>query len=1161
MRLLTLGLIFFVSSFIGLGQDDQFTIHLRNGDFIPQTNVNKFIANPSYSMEELVNGNYFRMLQFVKTPLKKDKEELAAAGIKLYGYLSEKTYYTALSQNANLSLLNLKSVRSVITFNKKISLSEALYSKEYPEWALKNGDRIELTALHFENILEPFAVAALEEMGAEITMKSGAGIISFICLLDEVDNFYSIPGFYFFEAVAAPDQLEDYKDVSNHRSNYINNPIGVGKSYSGNGVTVMMQDDGTIGPHIDYQGRLTTEVSSNNGDHGDHVAGILMGAGNLNPDIIGNAPGTHLLVYNSQNNNYNFVPDLYLNDDLVITSKSYGNGNNVGYTILSSQLDEQCNNFDALVHVFSAGNSGASNFGYGAGAGWGNITGGHKQGKNVLAVGNLTTTDYLSSSSSRGPASDGRIKPNICAVGSSVNSTIDPNTFDVKSGTSMACPGVAGSLALLYEAYRDLNNGQNPSAALINAAVMNTAEDLGNPGPDFKYGWGRINVRRAYQILEEANYQFSSIIDGQTNSHVIDVPDGTKQVRVMLYWTDYQASPAANIALVNDINMTVTSPSVTVFQPWVLNPLPIASVLDMDAEPGVDNLNNMEQVTIDDPASGEYTLNISGFDIPEGPQDYVLVYEFIKDEIIITFPIGGESVKAGSQELIMWDAIGEDGTFLIESTLDGGLTWEQVSITVLGTKRSRSWFVPSSAVSGKAKIRITRGSEVAESKTYFSIIGQPVNLNVEWACPQSFNFSWDSIPGAIGYEVFLLGDKYMDLAGYTEGTNATVYANSLEPQWYSVRAIGPDNCIGKRAIAAYKDPFLAGCTLNPPIANFTSVCNEIGKGSCVQFSDISENAGQGSAWEWTFPGGTPATSNLENPFICYATEGSYDVLLTVKNGVGEDQFTWSEYVQIVNGNPLPFSEEFELDELLMSWKIENENSQSDWRIDNNVSAYNIGSHAIVFDNLSNSVVGATASFISQQLDLTSIESIMELSFDVAYANRLNANDSLRVYISNNCGVSKQLLYASGGDQLATADETSGTFVPLSSEWRFEAISLAEFNNWNSATFIFENYSANGNSLYIDNINLRVSEDNFSSDLISVFPNPFLDEVSIAGLVEGEKTTIRIHGLRGELVYENSFEVLGGTIVIATDYFTDGFYVIEITSASTTHKMKLIKALD
>src|SRR5690606_31673975 len=163
----------------------------------------------------------------------------------------------------------------------------------------------------------------------------------------------------------------------------------------------------------------------------------------------------------------------------------------------------------------------------------------HKQAKNCMTVGNLTYQDVLANSSSRGPARDGRIKPDICAVGSSVNSTVDPNTYALKTGTSMSCPGVAGTLAQLYHAYKDLNSNNNPQSALIKAAVLNTGDDLGNAGPDYKYGWGRINARRAYNLLQSNQYLLDTVANAASKNHIITVPAGTAELRVMVYWADY----------------------------------------------------------------------------------------------------------------------------------------------------------------------------------------------------------------------------------------------------------------------------------------------------------------------------------------------------------------------------------------------------------------------------------------------------------------------------------------------------------------------------------------------------------------------------------------------------------------------------------------------
>jgi PKD repeat protein len=1152
------GLLLIVAGFqsASFSQDQPLALQLKSGTYSLEKNLQEFIASPNFSADELIEGNYFRILQFQEIPTVEAKEKMKSQGIELLSYLPEKAFFASINENADLSVLLANSLVSVVKIEVKYKLTENLLLKEYPAWALFPNDMIALNAVYFETLDKDVIEQEVKRLNGTV-LSEYDGVIQFQLPINRLEQLYLLPHFYFFETIDKEGEPEGYDDVSNHRANYINNPLGVGTSYDGSNVVIMMQDDGPIGPHIDYQGRVVDVTSVNNGNHGDHVAGIIISAGNVDPDGVGNAPGAELMVYTSSNSNYNLVPLLYDTAGMVITSKSYGDGGNAGYTTLARTLDKQCRDYDALVHVFSAGNSGSSDFGYGAGPGWGNITGGHKQGKNVLAVGNLSDTDVLSASSSRGPADDGRLKPDICAVGSSVYSTIDPHTYTNKSGTSMSCPAVAGSLALLYEAYRSLNGGQNPSAALINGAVLNTGEDLGNPGPDFKYGWGRINVRRAYNLIENAQYQNGELGQGALNSHTVTVPAGTKHLRVMVYWTDYEATPNASPALVNDINMTMIGPDATNYMPWVLNSSPNATVLNQDAVPGIDDLNNVEQITVDDPMAGDYIINLNGFDIPQGPQKYYLVYEFVQDDITLTFPIGGESLMPSNQELIRWDAFGDNGNFLIEYSVDAGLNWITIVASAPGTWRSFPWTVPPSILTGKGRVRITRGAQSSMSKDNFSVIEQPTNLNVEWACPNSFNFSWDPIPGAIGYEVFLLGDYYMDSAGYTTTENATVYANSLQTQWVSVRAIGADGAIGKRAIALEKLPSTFGCSIAPPIANFTALCTETGSGSCVRLIDISTNAGQGAAWEWAFPGGNPATSNLERPKVCYSSEGFYDVQLIVKNGVGEDTLYISQFINIRDGADLPFLEDFENGVIPVDWTFSNDGNGKNWELDQGVSAFNLGSNAVKFDNYIADTVMGISDFQTIQVNLWE-DLIYDLSFDVAYAQGLSNNDSLYVYASNDCGDSRILLFVMGGAELATAVASGIEFVPTSLEWKRQICSLLPMKGNTSVSFIFENHSFDGNVLYVDNINVQLSEDNFPGSDLTVFPNPFIDEVNIAGLVAGEEVDFRIVAANGDIVMDVTFEAWEGLVTIPTTELAAGVYVLRISSLSKSYKDKLVK---
>ena len=68
----------------------------------------------------------------------------------------------------------------------------------------------------------------------------------------------------------------------------------------------------------------------------------------------------------------------------------------------------------------------------------------------------------------------------------------------------MACPGVSGVMAQLYQAYKEYNSGTNPSSALMKCILLNSADDIGNPGPDFKHGWGVVNAYRALKLIESS---------------------------------------------------------------------------------------------------------------------------------------------------------------------------------------------------------------------------------------------------------------------------------------------------------------------------------------------------------------------------------------------------------------------------------------------------------------------------------------------------------------------------------------------------------------------------------------------------------------------------------------------------------------------------------
>jgi hypothetical protein len=653
-------------------------------------------------------------------------------------------------------------------------------------------------------------------------------------------DFYSViqsPWIYYIDVAPEKQANENDEAKNTIRTNLLQNPMNSGLPLSGQGIRIMLNDDGDVGQHIDYKNRTDqTQATSSPAfiDHANHIAGTLIGAGNRDPRYAGMAPGTFLKVHTYTTNPASGLalfdfPNAYVNEQITITSTSQSDGCNAGYTAFTQLMDQQITDYPSLMHVFSAGNTGNNNCGYGAGNGWGTITGGHKQAKNVIAVGNVTNGDLLVGSSSRGPATDGRIKPECVAVGTNVISTTDfpeENNYVMKSGSSHACPGVAGTLALLYEGYKNLYGNQWPSSALMKAALLNTCDDLGNSGPDFQFGFGRVNARRAYQLITQGNFWEDSITHGQIIDTSLAVPAGTYELRVMLYWNDVPASVLSQYALVNNLDIELTDPSTQTFLPWVLNSTPNATLLNQPATRQIDTLNNIEQITVINPIPGTWNLRVSGTHIPFEKQAFFIVYEFIQNELVITYPSGNEKLVPGETARIRWDAYNNlSSNFQLSYSSNGGITWQGIQNNIPASQRYYDWTIPSTA-GGKYLVRIEQGTLSDISDTFFSVMPTADSLRIDSICDNNVLLNWPDVPNATGYIVYKLGNFYMDsLTTTTQSQHWLTLQGSPEENWFSVSALGPDDAISRRAYAIHAGMFVEDCyaTLEEQINNPHSI--------------------------------------------------------------------------------------------------------------------------------------------------------------------------------------------------------------------------------------------------------------------------------------------------------------------------------------------------
>ncbi len=767
--------------------------------------------------DEIVNGHYYRYAFFKHLPSAKERTKISEFGISFLEFVQTNAYLLQIPVGVSPQELGKLGISALTTVNAEFKCTPDLVGFNPPSWA-KIGDRTKVNVLVHDLISHDAAKNQFKILGGIVDeLESDEHVITISIPTKSLLELAALPFVRFVEPISPPNEPENLPGLTNHRANLAWSPLSNGYRFNGSGMVVGMGDDGRIGPHIDYKGRdIQSGVTSNNGNHGDHVGGTIFGGGNLDPRARGMAWGSTLRVF-QYNGGLAYTSVSYAVDQMRIMNSSYSDGCNAGYTTRARNVDEQQIALDELLHVFSAGNNGTSNCNYGAGNVWGNITGGHKVGKNCITVSNITNTSVANASSSRGPAEDGRLKPEISAVGTNVYSTVEGNNYDTYTGTSMSAPGIAGCLALIYEAYKSFNNNQAPKGALAKALLLNSADDIGTPGPDFIYGYGQVNVGKTIQNIENNRFLIDSVDGGFTKTHSITVPSGTKRLKAMLYWADVAASTSALNALVNDLDLSVRNPQLVNFQPLVLDPTPSAAALSAPAVPGRDSLNNSEQVVIENPSAGIYTVTVNGFSVPFGPQRYYLVWDFEQPTIRLTYPQGKEGFIPGITEIIRWDAGIDTGTVAVEYSTDNGTTWLNIG-TAPVNQRFINWAVPNT-VTAAAKVRVSNGTISSSNNVNFTIVQVPTNLQVTKSCIDSITLTWNTVPGASGYEISALGQFYMDSVGRTNNTSITLAGFSAsQMHYFAIRAIVDETGIGHRSVAIRKDPGLINCAANIDLA-------------------------------------------------------------------------------------------------------------------------------------------------------------------------------------------------------------------------------------------------------------------------------------------------------------------------------------------------------
>lgn len=272
--------------------------------------------------------------------------------------------------------------------------------------------------------------------------------------------------------------------------------------------------------------------------------------------------------------------------------------------------------------------------------------------KNVITVGAVDGDGRSAIFSSWGPTNDGRIKPDVVALGVNVNSTapFDGPTdsggdgllggYSTKSGTSMAAPVVAGGIAVLEESWKRAFADTTPAASMIKALVINTARGLNedgseqNPneylGPNYKTGWGLFDAETANDTILQGASRFQGLtiqqgtpLNTPEQTFSLEIPnDFDGPIKITAAWTEPGSDPSVGgPALLNDIDIVLVDPQGNRHQPWVmpfvterdndsLNANDFGDLAGRPAIQGDNNTDNVEQVYVSNPQPGRWTLQV-----------------------------------------------------------------------------------------------------------------------------------------------------------------------------------------------------------------------------------------------------------------------------------------------------------------------------------------------------------------------------------------------------------------------------------------------------------------------------------------------------------------------------------------------------------------------
>jgi hypothetical protein len=541
-----------------------------------------------------------------------------------------------------------------------------------------------------------------------------------------------------------------------------------------------------------YQRIIPSSIASSTvSSHATVISSIIGGAGNSYYDGLGIANACSFFSSS--------FADLFADDISVLRSANVSVQNHSYGTIIQSFYGAEALSYDAqswtnnIQHVFSAGNQGraaAAEGKYAGIQGYANLTGNFKTAKNVITIGAIDNKGNLVAESSAGPLYDGRLAPQLIALG--------PN------GTSDAAAMVSGTIAVLQQVYADSNQNTLPSTALIKAGLYSTADDIHSKGIDHKTGYGLLNTFNAVRLIQQKNYFNAVISPGRQWSSEIRVPSNISQLKLTLCWNDEPAAVNNLSALINDLDLELVEQNTgRIYHPWILSSFPLKDSLEKLPVRGRDSLNTAEQVSIELPGPGTYRINV--YSRPDNTTDVSFAVAWFTDtrhSFRFTSPQQAADINPENNPSlsIRWTTTMTDpeqkGDLFV--SYDKGVSWRSIAQGLSLASRLFEWMLPDT--SSVARLMMRTGSGEFSSADF--VVSKLIRPQPDFVCSDSFRLSWAKHVYAESYTVFLLADSsHLKPLINTRDTFVVINRKKNPSLVYAVQPILSNNLPAARSIA------------------------------------------------------------------------------------------------------------------------------------------------------------------------------------------------------------------------------------------------------------------------------------------------------------------------------------------------------------------------